>query len=142
VGSKELTLEIFCLRAVPTHRGSSHPSGFFAAPGSPLRNLGESCAANRSFARGPRRSRNWNVIESRSRIVTNEVNCVGHMTRRETFENGIGGGRAFSRWSVRWGNARAAQNAVEVPFTDIPSAFNPNNPNAPVRMLELELAVQ
>jgi hypothetical protein len=64
-----------------------------------------------------------------------------HMTRRETLKTGLAAA-SFLALSSDGAMPALAQNAVEVPFTDIPSAFNPNNPNAPVRMLDTELAVQ
>jgi hypothetical protein len=63
------------------------------------------------------------------------------MTRRETLKTGLAAA-SFLALSSDGAMPALAQNAVEVPFTDIPSAFNPNNPNAPVRMLDTELAVQ
>lgn len=52
------------------------------------------------------------------------------MTRRDTFWMGLGAISALALPAL-------GQDETEVPFTDIPKTFNPNNPNSPTRLLDI-----
>src|SRR5215472_14703723 len=59
-----------------------------------------------------------------------------HITRREGLR------RALAATSVlalvqKFEVPALAQDETDVPFTDIPKTFNPNNPNAPTRLLDI-----
>ena len=56
------------------------------------------------------------------------------LTRRETLRRGLATSLlALTDWAV----PALAQGEVDVPFTDIPATFNPNNPNAATRPLDI-----
>jgi DMSO/TMAO reductase YedYZ molybdopterin-dependent catalytic subunit len=59
-----------------------------------------------------------------------------HMTRRETLRTGLAAAGALA-FLPDWATPALAQNEVDVPFTDIPATFNPNNPNAPFRIIDI-----
>jgi len=54
------------------------------------------------------------------------------MTRRETLTMGLGLAGAFALQIPG-----LAQGETDVPFTDIPKTFNPNNPDAPTRIYDI-----
>jgi DMSO/TMAO reductase YedYZ molybdopterin-dependent catalytic subunit len=56
------------------------------------------------------------------------------ITRRETFKRGLA---AASLLAFLPDPPAPAQGEVDVPFTDIPKNFNPNNPNSTTRMLDI-----
>jgi DMSO/TMAO reductase YedYZ molybdopterin-dependent catalytic subunit len=58
-----------------------------------------------------------------------------NMTRRETLR----GAAAASLLALipEWATPALAQGETDVPFTDIPKTFNPNNPNSQTRMLDI-----
>ncbi len=56
------------------------------------------------------------------------------ITRRETFKRGVA---AASLLAFLPDAPAPAQGEVDVPFTDIPKNFNPNNPNSTTRMLDI-----
>ncbi len=58
------------------------------------------------------------------------------MTRRETFRTGLAAASALALLP-EWATPALAQNEVDVPFTDIPATFNPSNPNAPFRIIDI-----
>lgn len=58
------------------------------------------------------------------------------MTRRDTLRKGIAAA-SFLALLPDWATPALAADEVDVPFTDIPATFNPNNPSAPVRMLDI-----
>ena len=58
------------------------------------------------------------------------------MTRRETLRTGLAAASVLAL-VPEWATPALAQNEVDVPFTDIPANFNPANPNAPVRMIDI-----
>jgi DMSO/TMAO reductase YedYZ molybdopterin-dependent catalytic subunit len=58
------------------------------------------------------------------------------MTRRETLTRGLAAASLLA-WAADWATPALAQGEADVPFTDIPPTFNPNNPNGPIRMLDI-----
>ena len=58
------------------------------------------------------------------------------MTRRETLRKGLAAASLLAL-AKDWGMPAFAQDTSDVPFTDIPQNFNPANPNAAVRMLDI-----
>ena len=58
------------------------------------------------------------------------------ITRRETLRKGLAAASLLA-WIPEWATPALAQDETEVPFTDIPKTFNPNNPNSPTRMLDV-----
>src|SRR5579872_3554661 len=56
------------------------------------------------------------------------------ITRRETFKRGLA---AASLLAFLPDAPAPAQGEVDLPFTDIPKNFNPNNPNSTTRMLDI-----
>lgn len=59
------------------------------------------------------------------------------ITRRETFRRGLAATSVLAL-VPDWAMPALAQDEVDVPFTDIPKAFNPGaNPNAPTRVLDI-----
>src|SRR5215468_4824166 len=57
------------------------------------------------------------------------------ITRRETLK-GFGAASLLALMP-EWAVPALAQGEEDVPFTDIPKNFNPSNPNAPTRMLDI-----
>ena len=53
------------------------------------------------------------------------------LTRRETLRRGLAA-TSLLALVPEWATPALAQGETDVPFTDIPKTFNPNNPNAPV----------
>ncbi|HWZ32879.1 MAG TPA: molybdopterin-dependent oxidoreductase [Bryobacteraceae bacterium] len=58
------------------------------------------------------------------------------ITRRETLRKGLAA-TSLLALIPDWATPALAQGETEVPFTDIPKTFNPNNPNSPTRMLDI-----
>jgi DMSO/TMAO reductase YedYZ molybdopterin-dependent catalytic subunit len=58
------------------------------------------------------------------------------MTRRETLKRGLAAASVLA-CVPDWAVPALAQGDSEVAFTDIPANFNPNNPNATTRMLDI-----
>jgi DMSO/TMAO reductase YedYZ molybdopterin-dependent catalytic subunit len=58
------------------------------------------------------------------------------ITRRETLWRGFGAATVFALLP-EWELPVLAQGETDVPFTDIPKTFNPNNPNAPTRIYDI-----
>jgi DMSO/TMAO reductase YedYZ molybdopterin-dependent catalytic subunit len=58
------------------------------------------------------------------------------LTRRETLRRGLAA-TSLLALVPEWATPALAQGETDVPFTDIPKTFNPNNPNAPVRLLDI-----
>src|SRR6516162_6449369 len=58
------------------------------------------------------------------------------ITRRETLKKGLAATSMFAL-AKEWAMPMLAQDASDVPFTDIPQNFNPANPNAATRMLDI-----
>ena len=57
-------------------------------------------------------------------------------TRRETLKRGLTAAGLLA-FVPDWATPALAQGEVDVPFTDIPKTFNPNNPNSTTRMLDI-----
>ena len=66
-----------------------------------------------------------------TRTMTRTMNNI---TRRETLGLGAAGLLALV---PDWAVPALAQGEADVPFTDIPKTFNPNNPASPTRMLDI-----
>ena len=58
------------------------------------------------------------------------------ITRRETLRRGLAATSVLAL-VPDWAMPALAQGDTDVPFTDIPKTFNPNNPNSPTRMLDI-----
>jgi DMSO/TMAO reductase YedYZ molybdopterin-dependent catalytic subunit len=58
------------------------------------------------------------------------------ITRRDTLRRGFAAASLLAL-VPDWAMPALAQGETDVPFTDIPKNFNPNNPKAPVRMLDI-----
>src|SRR5438045_9319079 len=58
------------------------------------------------------------------------------VTRRETLRRGLAAASLLALLPD-WATPALAQGDTDVPFTDIPPTFNPNNPNATSRMLDI-----
>jgi DMSO/TMAO reductase YedYZ molybdopterin-dependent catalytic subunit len=58
------------------------------------------------------------------------------MTRRESLTRGLAAASLLA-WAADCAMPALAQGEGDVPFTDIPPTFNPNNPNGPIRMLDI-----
>ena len=58
------------------------------------------------------------------------------ITRRETLRRGLAA-TSLLALVPDWAMPALAQGDTEVPFTDIPANFNPNNPNATTRVLDI-----
>src|SRR5262245_13864311 len=56
------------------------------------------------------------------------------VTRRETLKNSLA---ATSLLALEWAIPGLAEGETDVPFTDIPPTFNPNNPNSTSRLLDI-----
>jgi DMSO/TMAO reductase YedYZ molybdopterin-dependent catalytic subunit len=61
---------------------------------------------------------------------------MSHITRRETLRRTLAAGSLLAL-AKEWGMPAFAQDASDIPFTDIPANFNPANPAAAVRMLDI-----
>jgi DMSO/TMAO reductase YedYZ molybdopterin-dependent catalytic subunit len=57
-------------------------------------------------------------------------------TRRETLKRGLAAASLLAL-VPEWATPALAADEVDVPFTDIPKNFNPNNPNSTTRMLDI-----
>ena len=66
--------------------------------------------------------------------MTRTVRTMNNITRRETLGLGAAGLLALV---PDWAVPALAQGEADVPFTDIPKTFNPNNPASPTRMLDI-----
>jgi DMSO/TMAO reductase YedYZ molybdopterin-dependent catalytic subunit len=58
------------------------------------------------------------------------------VTRRETLRRGLAA-TSLLALVPDWATPALAQGDTEVPFTDIPASFNPNNPNSATRLLDI-----
>jgi DMSO/TMAO reductase YedYZ molybdopterin-dependent catalytic subunit len=58
------------------------------------------------------------------------------ITRRETLRRGLAAASLLAL-IPEWATPALAEGDTDVPFTDIPKNFNPNNPTAPTRMLDI-----
>ena len=58
------------------------------------------------------------------------------ITRRETLRRGMAAASLLAL-VPDWATPALAQGETDVPFTDIPKTFNPNNPNSQTRMLDI-----
>ena len=58
------------------------------------------------------------------------------LTRRETLRRGLAA-TSLLALVPDWATPALAQGETDVPFTDIPATFNPNNPNATSRLLDI-----
>lgn len=58
------------------------------------------------------------------------------ISRRETLKRGLAA-TSLLAWMSDWTLPALAQGDTEVPFTDIPADFNPNNPNSTTRLLDI-----
>src|SRR5579863_2944530 len=58
------------------------------------------------------------------------------ITRRETLRRGLAASALLAS-IPEWAVPALAEGETDVPFTDIPKTFNPNNPNAPTRLLDI-----
>ena len=58
------------------------------------------------------------------------------ITRRETLRRGLAAASLLAL-IPEWATHALAEGETDVPFTDIPKNFNPNNPTAPTRMLDI-----
>src|SRR6266699_3932447 len=58
------------------------------------------------------------------------------ISRRETLRRGLAA-TSLLALVPDWAMPALAQNETDIPFTDIPKTFNPNNPNAPTRSLDI-----
>jgi DMSO/TMAO reductase YedYZ molybdopterin-dependent catalytic subunit len=58
------------------------------------------------------------------------------VTRRETLRRGLAAASLLAL-VPEWATPALAQGDTEVPFTDIPAAFNPGNPTATTRILDI-----
>ena len=61
---------------------------------------------------------------------------VEQISRRETLRKGLAAA-SFLALVPDWAFPALAEDETDVPFTDIPKTFNPNNPGAPTRMLDI-----
>ncbi len=57
------------------------------------------------------------------------------ISRRETLRRGFAATSLFAL--ADWAIPALAEGETDVPFTDYPANFNPNNPNAPARLLDI-----
>lgn len=58
------------------------------------------------------------------------------ISRRETLRRGLAAASLLA-WVSDWTIPALAQGETDVPFTDIPANFNPQNPNATTRLLDI-----
>ena len=58
------------------------------------------------------------------------------LTRRETFQRGLAAATVLATLP-KWATPALAQGETDVPFTDIPATFNPSNPTATTRLLDI-----
>src|SRR5437868_10116228 len=68
--------------------------------------------------------------------VAAEMNMSEQTTRRETLRRGLTAAGLLAL-VPDWATPALAQGEVDVPFTDIPATFNPNNATTGVRMLDI-----
>lgn len=64
-----------------------------------------------------------------------ELTTSQQTTRRATLKRGLAAG--LLAFAPDWATPALAQGEVDVPFTDIPATFNPNNATTGVRMLDI-----
>jgi DMSO/TMAO reductase YedYZ molybdopterin-dependent catalytic subunit len=64
------------------------------------------------------------------RIMSDEI------TRRESFRRGLAAAGVYALLP-EWQIPGLAQGETDVPFTDIPKTFNPNNPNTPAKIYDI-----
>lgn len=65
-----------------------------------------------------------------------ELTTSGQSTRRETLKRGLAAAGLLA-FAPDWVTPALAEGEVDVPFTDIPTTFNPNNATTGVRMLDI-----
>src|SRR5580765_7083630 len=65
-----------------------------------------------------------------------ELTTSQQSTRRETLKRGLAAAGLLAL-VPDWATPALAQGETDVPFTDIPATFNPNNPNATSRLLDI-----
>jgi len=65
-----------------------------------------------------------------------ELTTPQQTTRRETLKRGLAAAGLLA-FVPDWATPALAQGEVDVPFTDIPATFNPNNATTGVRMLDI-----
>jgi DMSO/TMAO reductase YedYZ molybdopterin-dependent catalytic subunit len=58
------------------------------------------------------------------------------ISRRETFRRGLAA-TSLLGLTTKWALPAPVEGETDVPFTDIPANFNPNNPNATSRLLDI-----
>src|SRR5688500_9947678 len=58
------------------------------------------------------------------------------ITRRETLKRGLAAASVLAA-VPEWATPALGQGETEVPFTDLPDNFNPGNPNARTRILDI-----
>src|SRR6266852_8385916 len=79
--------------------------------------------------------------ESWQRVVLNRL-WVGdktmpeQITRRETLRRGLAA-TSLLAFVPEWATPVLAEGETDVPFTDIPATFNPNNPTTMTRLLDI-----
>src|SRR6202049_562282 len=69
-------------------------------------------------------------VAKRRRIMSAEI------TRRETLRRGLAAASLLAL-VPDWATPALAEGDTDVPFTDIPATFNPNNPSATSRVLDI-----
>ena len=65
-----------------------------------------------------------------------ELTTSQQATRRDTLKRGLAAAGLLA-FVPDWATPALAQGEVDVPFTDIPATFNPNNATTGVRMLDI-----
>jgi len=65
-----------------------------------------------------------------------ELTMSAQTTRRESLKRGLAAAGLLA-FVPDWATPALAQGEVDVPFTDIPATFNPNNATTGVRMLDI-----
>src|SRR5690349_14645890 len=58
------------------------------------------------------------------------------ISRRETLRKGLAAASLLAMMP-EWATPALAEGETDVPFTDIPKTFNPNNPSSPTRLLDI-----
>ena len=66
-----------------------------------------------------------------------EPKPVARLTRRETLRRGLAAASLLAAVVPDWAVPALAQGEEDAPFTDIPQNFNPNNPTATTRVLDI-----
>src|SRR5258708_905630 len=71
-----------------------------------------------------------------SEQITSQETTSQQTTRRDTLKRGLAAAGLLA-FATDWAAPALAQGEVDVPFTDIPATFNPNNATTGVRMLDI-----